>query len=77
MLYYGLICPLLAYGIVVWGHSAKSLTRRLFVIQKRAVRYTAGLKHQESCRNSFINLNILTVRSLYTQETIPYVKKKV
>jgi hypothetical protein len=43
---------------------------------QRAVRYTAGLKHLELCRNSFRNLNILRVYSLYIQETILYVKKK-
>jgi hypothetical protein len=67
----------LSYGIVVWGHSAKANTTKIFVLQKRAVRYTAGLKHLDSCRNSFRNLNILTVYSLYIQETIMYVKKKV
>jgi hypothetical protein len=61
MLYYGLIYPHLSYGITVWGHSAKTLTRRIFVLQKRAVRYIAGLKHLESCRDSFRNLKILTV----------------
>jgi hypothetical protein len=30
----------------------------------------------ESCKKSFRNLNILTVYSLYIQETILYVKKK-
>jgi hypothetical protein len=44
MLFYGLIYPLLSYGIVVWGHSAKALTRLIVILQKRAVRYTAGLK---------------------------------
>jgi hypothetical protein len=76
-LYYGLIYPLLSYGIAVWGHSTKANTTRIFALQNRAVRYTAGLKHLESCRNSFRNLNILTVYSLYIQETIVYVKKKV
>jgi hypothetical protein len=71
-----MIYPLLSYGIVVWEHSAKGNTTRMFALQKRAVRYTAGLKHLESCRNNFINLNILTVYSLYIQETILYVKKK-
>jgi hypothetical protein len=59
MLYYGLIYPLLSYGNVVWGHSAKANTTRIFALQKRAVRYSAGLKHLESCRNSFRNLKIL------------------
>jgi hypothetical protein len=48
MLYFGLIYPLLSYGIVVWGHSAEGNTTRIFALQKRAVRYTAGLKHLES-----------------------------
>jgi hypothetical protein len=43
--------------------------------QKRAVRYTAGLKPLESCRDSFKQLNILTVHSLYLQQTILYVVK--
>jgi hypothetical protein len=45
--YYGLIYPILSYGIVVWGLSAKANTTRIFALQKRAVRYTAGLKHLE------------------------------
>jgi hypothetical protein len=76
MLYCGLTYPLLSYGIVVWGHSAKANTIRIFALQKRAVRYTAGLKHLESCSNSFRNLKILTVYLLYILETILYVKKK-
>jgi hypothetical protein len=28
---------LLSYGIVAWGQSVKTLTRRIFVLQKRAV----------------------------------------
>jgi hypothetical protein len=44
MLYYGLIYPHLAQGIVIWGQSAKALTRRVFTLQQKAVRYTAGLK---------------------------------
>jgi hypothetical protein len=47
-LYYGLIYPLLSYGIAVWGHSAKANTTIIFVLQNRALRYTAGLKHLES-----------------------------
>jgi hypothetical protein len=67
-----------SYGdrIIIWGQSAKALARRIFILQKRAVRYIAGLKHLESCKDSFRLLKILTVYSLYIQETILYVKEK-
>jgi hypothetical protein len=71
----GLLCRLLSHGIVGWAHSAKAFSRS-FVLQKRAVKYISGLKHLESCSNSFINLKILIVCSLYIQETILYVKEK-
>jgi hypothetical protein len=76
MLYYGLIHPFLTNGIAVWGQSAKALISRVFILQKRAVKYTAGLKPLESCRDSFKQLKILTVHSLYIQQTILYVINK-
>jgi hypothetical protein len=76
MLYYGMIYPLLSYGIIVWGQIAKALIRRIFILQKRAVSYIAGLKHLQSCKDSFRHLKILTVYSLYIQETILYAKEK-
>jgi hypothetical protein len=69
--------PFLSCGTVAWGHRAKANTTRIFALQKRAVRYTAGLKHLESCRNSFRNLKILTVYSQYILETNLYVKESV
>jgi hypothetical protein len=60
----------------MWGQSAKALIRRIFILQKRVVGYIAELKHLESCKDSFRHLKILTVYSLYIQETILYVKEK-
>lgn len=76
MLYYGLIYPFFTYGIAVWGQSAKALIKRVFILQKRTVRYTTGLKPLESCRDSFKQLKILTVYSLYIQQTILHVINK-
>jgi hypothetical protein len=76
MLYYRLIYPLLAYGISEWGQSTKALTRQTFTQQKRGVRYMAGLNKQESCRDSFRQLKVSTIYSLYIQETILYAKEK-
>jgi hypothetical protein len=76
LLFYGLIYPLLAYGIVVWGQSGKAFTRRIFTLQKRAVRYMAGLKQQESCRDSFRQLKILTEHLLYIYKKASFMQKK-
>jgi hypothetical protein len=76
MLCYGLIYPLLSFGITVWGQSAKVLTRHIFNFHRSAVRYAAGLKQLEPGRDGFRHLKILTVYSLYIQETILYAKEQ-
>jgi hypothetical protein len=76
MLHYGLIHPFLSYSIIVWGHCAKACIKRIFTLQKRAVRYIARLEPLESYRDSFRQLKVLTLYSLYIQETILYVKEK-
>jgi hypothetical protein len=76
MLYYGLIYPLLAYGINVWGQSVKALTKQIFTLQKRVVRYMAGLKQLESCRDRFEQLELLTVLPIYLRNNL-ICKRKV
>jgi hypothetical protein len=66
MLCFGLIYPFLTCRIVIWGHCAKALIKRVSILQKGAVRYTAELKTLESCQDSFKQFKILTVYSLYT-----------
>jgi hypothetical protein len=73
MLYYGFIYSLLAYGIVC-GQSVKALTRKIFILQKRAVWYIAKLKQLELRKDSFRQLQILTVYSVYIQEKILHAK---
>jgi hypothetical protein len=77
MLYYCLIYLFLLCGIVVWGQVLRHSLEEFLFSKKSAVRYTAGLRHLESCRDSFRHLKILTVYSLYIEETILYVKKSV
>jgi hypothetical protein len=74
--YYRLAHPFLTYGIAVWGHSCKKYTRRVFILQKRAVRCIAGLRPTDTCRESFVRLQILTLYSLYILEVILFIKKK-
>jgi hypothetical protein len=49
MLYYGLVYPLLAYGIL-WGQSAKAFTRFIIALQKMAVKFKVGLRQWEPHR---------------------------
>jgi hypothetical protein len=74
--YFGLVYPFLSYGITVWEQCEKKYTKRVFTLQKKVVRCTAGLKHIDSCQQSFISLNILILLSLYIYETILFVKDK-
>jgi hypothetical protein len=39
------------YGIVVWGSCPKKHTKRVFILQKRAIRYIIGLK-QTDCKTN-------------------------
>lgn len=68
--YFALAESHLRYGLVLWGNSSKSNLQRVLVQQKKIIRTMLGLGPQESCRGSFINLNILTVVALYILEVI-------
>lgn len=68
--YFALFESYLRYGIAIWGGTSKNNLERLLTNQKRAIRCLAGLNYRDSCREHFINLNILTVISLYIRETI-------
>lgn len=68
--YFAFLESHLRYGIATWGGAAASALERVLLQQKRAVRCLAGLQRSESCREAFIELKILTVISLYIQETI-------
>lgn len=57
------------------GKSAKAPTWRIFMLQGRAIRYAAGLKQLESCRDSFRHLKILGYAQ-YTYKKLFYMQKK-
>jgi hypothetical protein len=74
VLYYGFIYPLLAYGIYGDRVQRHSLDKYL-PLKTRAAKYRARLKQPESSRYSFKQLWLLTVCSLYIQETM--LQKKI
>lgn len=72
--YFGLFQSALMYGVVFWGHAHEA--DRVFVTQKRAVRYMCGVVQQRtSCRPLFRRLHLLAFPCLYIYSLIIYVKK--
>lgn len=64
------------YGIAFWGCS--SAANKVFLVQKRAIRYMCGLKPksyiQPHCTEYFKKHNILTLYSLFILEAVSIVK---
>lgn len=49
----------ITYGILFWG--ASSHAKRVFILQKRAIRILAGISRRTSCRPYFSQLKIMTL----------------
>jgi hypothetical protein len=58
------------------GTMSQEVYKKSVYIIKRAIRYVPGLKQTDSRQRSFIRLKILTLYSLYTFETILFVREK-
>ena len=76
-IYYSLIFSHISYGIQIWGAGRKEHLDRVFVLQKKAVRYIFGLKKGDTCKSYFKESGILTVPSLYIMYTVLYVKQHI
>lgn len=74
--YFALFEAHVRYGIAVWGNSSRRNTKRVLVLQKKAVRILAGLGHRESCRTAFKQLKVLTVVNLFILETALHAKRQ-
>lgn len=62
----------LSYAALVWGHASGS--KRLFGLQRRAIRLLSGLGYRDDCRVQFSQLGIMTWPSIYILENLLYVK---
>ncbi len=72
--YYGLIYPFLAYALPIWG-AENQRTLFLFKLQKDAVRIVFSLPRRHTCKDIFISSKILTFPSIYTLETLSFVRQ--
>jgi hypothetical protein len=63
MIYYSYFHLVMTYGLLFWGNSPDSI--KIFRLQKKIIRIMAGCRYRDSCRKSFINLEILPLPSQY------------
>ena len=70
--YFAVFHAHLSYAVLVWGHASGA--KRLFGLQRRAVRVVSGLGYRDECRAAFVELGILTMPSLYILENLLYIK---
>lgn len=73
--YYAHCYSRLKYGIIFWGSS--SYVQRVFILQKRIVRYIASLGYRQSCRGKFKELRILPLPCIYILELLLQVKSNI
>lgn len=70
--YYGQFYSLMSYGIIFWGGSH---IQEIFIVQKRALRILSDLKVNESCRQHFKALKLLTAPALFVYECLCFIFK--
>ena len=75
MAYHSLFHSHLSYAVLVWGHSAQA--GRVFALQRRAVRVIANLHYRADVKQSFVQLNILTLPCVYILACLVYVKRNI
>ena len=73
MVYFAVCHSLMAYCLLIWGHSAAA--NRIFALQRRAVRVVAGAGYRDDCRPIFVSLRIMTLPCLYIYQCLKFVKK--
>lgn len=71
--YFSLFQSHLTYALLAWGHS--STAKRIFALQRRAVRIMYGASYRAPCKDIFTELKIMTLPSLYIHHCLMYIHK--
>jgi len=69
--YHAYFSSLMSYGILVWGNSCHS--KKIFRLQKRALRIIAQVHPRSSCKQIFQDFKILTFYDQYILEIVCWV----
>ena len=75
IIYNSLFRPHLEYGILAWGGAKKSLIRRIFLIQKKAMRNIAGVTLRSHTDPLFQSYGILKLNDLITYHNAAFMYK--
>lgn len=75
LVYFAYFHSIMSYGLLLWGSAAD--INRIFILQKRAVRFIYQLKPRDSLQDLFKDIDILTLPSLYIFVNIMYVRKNL
>ena len=68
IMYFAYFYPVLKYGILFWGMSKNY--KRVFILQKRAIRILANVSRTTSCKPLFRALKIMTLPCMYIYEIL-------
>jgi len=74
-LYFATIHPHILYGILAWGNANKTITNKVNLLQKRAIRIISKAKYNSHTEPLLKNLNILNVNDLYEFEILIFMHK--
>lgn len=65
----------ISYAIMGWGHSPH--IKRLFSLQRKAVRVMVRLNFRDDCKNTFIQLKLLNVPCIYMLQCLVYMREHI
>lgn len=75
ILYSSLIQPYLTYGLEAWHGTYKNYTKKIFVLQKKAIRAMNNLNYNDHTNEYFKSANILKLDDQYRLQTSNYIYK--
>lgn len=75
LVYFSYFHSIMSYGLLLWGRAAD--VDAVFVLQKRAIRAIYNMKHRDSLREKFKEINILTLPCEFIYQVIRYVRKNI
>lgn len=73
--YFALCHSVMSYAVLAWGHASR--WRRVFSLQRRAVRVVGNLCYREDCKQKFKDLRILTFPSLYIYMNLIHIQSNL